>query len=85
MALDLEYQDLVARLQEALACDERIGSQDIKVVATAGRVHLMGDVSTEARRPAADEVARPVTPGVPLRNELKVPALGDAGKPEVIE
>jgi osmotically-inducible protein OsmY len=83
--MDLEYQYLVARLQEALACDERVGSQDIKVVATAGRVHLIGDVSTEARRAAADEVARQLAQGVPVRNELNVLALGDAGKPEAIE
>lgn len=83
--MELEYQYLVARVQEALARDKRVGSQDIKVVATAGRIHLMGDVSTEARRAAADDVARKVAPGVTVRNELHVLALGEAGEAEAIE
>jgi osmotically-inducible protein OsmY len=83
--MDLEYQYLVARLQEALACDERVGSQDIKVVLTAGRIHLIGDVPTEARRAAADEVAHVIAPGVVVRNELRVLELGEVPRPEAIE
>lgn len=83
--MDLEYQYLVARLQEAFARDERLSSLDIKVVLTGNRIHLMGDVPTETRRGAADEIARQVAPGVQVRNELRVLALDEAQAPEDIE
>jgi osmotically-inducible protein OsmY len=83
--MDLEYQYLVARLQEAFARDERLSSLDIKVVLTGQRIHLMGDVPTEPRRAAADEIARRVAPGVQVRNELRVLALDEAQAPEDIE
>jgi osmotically-inducible protein OsmY len=83
--MDLEYQYLVARLQEALARDERVSSLDIKVVLTGNRIHLLGDVPTEPRRAAADEIARRVVPGVPVRNELRVLSLDEAQGAEEIE
>lgn len=83
--MDLEYQYLVARLQEAFARDERLSSLDIKVVLTGNRIHLMGDVPTETRRAAADEIAHQVAPGVQVRNELRVLALDEAQAPEDIE
>ena len=83
--MDLEYQYLVARLQEAFARDERLSSLDIKVLLTGNRIHLIGDVPTEPRRTAADEIARRIAPGVPVRNELRVLALDYAQAPEDIE
>ena len=83
--MDLEYQYLVARLQEALARDERVSSLDIKVVLTGNRIHLLGEVPTEQRRLAADEIARGVAAGTPVRNELRVLALDEAPGPEEIE
>ena len=83
--MDLEYQYLVARLQEAFARDERLSSLDIKVVLTGNRIHLMGDVPTEPRRNAADEIARRVAPGIQVRNELRVLALDEAHDAEDIE
>jgi osmotically-inducible protein OsmY len=84
--MDLEYQYLVARLQEAFARDQRLSSLDIKVIHTGGRLHLIGDVPTEQRRDAADEIARHTAPGVQIRNELRVLALGEAPPgPEAIE
>jgi osmotically-inducible protein OsmY len=83
--MDLEYQYLVARLQEAFARDERLSSLDIKVLLTGNRIHLMGDVPTEPRRTAADEIARRVVPGVPVRNDLRVLALDEAHGAEEIE
>lgn len=82
--MELEYQYLVARLQEALARDERISSLDIKVVLTGQRIHLIGDVPTEQRKQAADEIARRIVPGVTVRNELRVLALDDARGAEEI-
>jgi osmotically-inducible protein OsmY len=83
--MDLEYQYLVARLQEAFARDERLSSLDIKVVLSGNRIHLMGDVPTEPRRTAADEIARRVAPGAQVRNELRVLALDEAHGAEDIE
>jgi osmotically-inducible protein OsmY len=83
--MELQYQYLVAKLQEALARDPRVGTQDIKVVFTGGRIHLIGEVPTRARREAIDAVAADTLPGVPVRNEVRVLALGDAGEPEAIE
>lgn len=83
--MDLEYQYLVARLQEAFARDERVSSLDIKVVLTGNRIHLIGEVPTEVRRSAADEIARRVVPGVTIRNELQVLALDEAHEAEDIE
>jgi osmotically-inducible protein OsmY len=82
--MELEYQYLVARLQEALARDERISSLDIKVVLTGQRIHLIGDVPTEQRKQAADDIARSIVPGVTVRNELRVLALDDARGAEEI-
>jgi hypothetical protein len=86
--MDLEYQYLVARLQEALARDPRVGVQDIKVNVIAGRIHLIGDVPSEARRGAVDAVVREVLADEPrtlVRNELRVIALGATADPEPIE
>jgi hypothetical protein len=84
-AMDLAYQYLVARLQEALARDERVGMQDLQVRVIQGRIHLMGEVATEERRSAIDAVALRIAPDTPIRNEVRVLSLGDAPKPEAIE
>lgn len=70
--MDRDYHYRVARLQEALAQDEAVGVQDIRVVVTAGGIHLIGDVPTEARRRAIDAVVQRVLPGEPVRNEVRV-------------
>lgn len=86
--MDREFQYRVAQLQEALARDAAVGVQDIRVVVSAGRIHLMGDVPTQARRDAIDAVVRRVLPGESVRNEvhvLAIDALGAAAAPEAIE
>jgi osmotically-inducible protein OsmY len=70
--MDLEYQYLVGRLQEALAADARVSSLDIKVKVTGGTIHLMGEVPTEERRSALADVAAAVLPGTPVRNDVTV-------------
>jgi osmotically-inducible protein OsmY len=79
--MELEYQYLVGKLQEALASDTRVNAQDIRVVVTGGCIHLIGEGSTPERRSAASEVAAAVLPGIPVRNELTVLDLG-GGNPE---
>jgi osmotically-inducible protein OsmY len=83
--MDSRYQYVVARLQEALACDERVGLQDVKVLVSHGCIHLIGEVQTAQRRNAIDAVAARVIPGVPVRNEVRVLTLGSDPEPESIE
>ncbi len=80
--MDLEYQYLVAHLQDAFAADPRVSTLDIKVVATGGRIYLIGEVPTLARREAVDAVVRETAPGVQVRNELTVLELGGVPGPE---
>jgi osmotically-inducible protein OsmY len=79
--MDLEYQYLVGKLQEALAGDTRVNAQDIRVVVTGGRIHLIGQVSTAERRAAVNQVVAEVLPGIPVRDELTILELV-AGAPE---
>lgn len=83
--MDSQYQYVVARLQEALACDEHVGLQDVKVLVSHGCIHLIGEVQTAQRRDAIDAVAARVVPGVPVRNEVRVLTLGGDPEPESIE
>jgi osmotically-inducible protein OsmY len=80
--MDLEYQYLVGRLQETLAADPRVSTLDIKVVATGGRIHLIGEVPTHERRAAVIAVVHEALPGVQVRNELTVLELSGAPEPE---
>jgi osmotically-inducible protein OsmY len=83
--MDLEYQYLVGKLQEALAGDMRVSAQDIRVVITGGCIHLIGEVATPERRAAVNQVAAEVLPGIPVRNEVTVLDLVDAPQPERID
>jgi len=80
--MDLEYQYLVGKLQEALAADARVNALDIKVVVVGGCVHLIGQVPTEARRTAVSQVAAELLPQLQVNNELTVLELGEVVKHE---
>jgi len=83
--MDLEYQYLVGKLQEALAGDTRVNAQDIRVVVTGGRIQLIGQVSTAERRAAVNQVVAEVLPGLPVRNELtNLELVAGASEPESI-
>lgn len=82
--MDMDYQYLVGRLQEALAADARVCAQDIKVMVRRDKVHLTGVVATACRREAAAQVAAETLPGVEIRNELTVLELSGAEAPEPI-
>jgi osmotically-inducible protein OsmY len=83
--MELEYQYLVAKLQQALARDARVSSLDIKVTVTGNRIHLTGCVPTDARRAAADLVASEVLPDIAVKNELTILELGERGEHERID
>ncbi len=70
--MELRYQYLVAKLQEALATDARVSALDIKVVVTGGRIHLTGEVGSEERRAALSEVISALLPDVPVSNDVTV-------------
>jgi osmotically-inducible protein OsmY len=83
--MELEYQYLVAKLQQALARDDRVSALDIKITVTSGRIHLTGCVPTTERRSAVDAVVSEVLPGVPVKNELTLLELSDRGEHERID
>ncbi len=82
--MDLEYQYLVAKLQQALAADGRVCMLDIKVKVTHGKIHLTGTVPSAERRAAIDEVLAELMPGVPVKNELAVLELSEQTEHEHI-
>ncbi|MCA3219455.1 MAG: BON domain-containing protein [Burkholderiales bacterium] len=82
--MDSEFQYRLAKLREALAQAEAVGAQDIPVVVSAGCIHIMGDVPTQARRDATDAFVRRVPSGESMRDEvhvLAIDALGAAAAP----
>jgi osmotically-inducible protein OsmY len=83
--VDVEYQYLVARLQDALAADSRVNTLDIRVLIVGGRIHLIGEVPTEERREAIHQVTREVLPGHDVRNELTVLELSHAARAESVQ
>ena len=83
--MDMEYQYLVAKLQNALAADTRVNALDIKVTVSAGRVHLTGQVPTAQRRAAVEQIAVETLPGLRVRNELTVLELDGATESEVVD
>ncbi len=80
--MDIEYQYLVGKLQEALAADARVNALDIKVVVAGGRIHLTGQVPTEERRMAVTRIVAEMQPELPVHNELTVLELNDGVKHE---
>lgn len=82
--MDFSYQYLVARLQDALAADSRVSTLDIRITVMGGKVHLTGEVGTEARRAALTDVVNAVVPGTTVYNEVTVLGLLDGPKLERI-
>ena len=82
--MDLEYQYLVGKLQEALAKDVRSNILDVKVTVSGGKIHISGEVSTEERRAAVNDIVHEVLPGIPVKNELTVLDVRGSADPEPI-
>ncbi len=82
--MDLSYQYLVGKLQQALAADSRVSTLDIRITVMGGKVHLTGEVGTEERRAALTEVVSSVLPGTTVYNEVTVLGLVDPPKLERI-
>ena len=82
--MNVDYQYLVGHLQNALAADPRVSMLDVKVMVCGGRIHLTGEVNSEARRHAVEQVVYELYPDIELRNELTTLELGQPSRPEVI-
>lgn len=76
---------LVARIRQALAEDARTNILDIQVAIRAGRVFLLGQVDSSARRSAAEEVTRELVPeDMAINNELWIPNYATPSETETL-
>jgi osmotically-inducible protein OsmY len=82
--MNTHYQYLVGKIQTALATDARTNKLDVKVMIAGGKIHLMGQTSTEERRRAIAAVVAEAAPDMDVRNELTVMQIGDPAQPEDI-
>jgi osmotically-inducible protein OsmY len=65
------HKYLEARIRECLAMDDRTNTLDIQVTIAANKVFLIGQVESEDRRDACEDVVRDIAPGdMEIVNEL---------------
>lgn len=67
---DIGYR--AARLQEALATDERVAELGLEVAVRDDDAYISGNVSTQERRDAVSEIAREQLPGLRIHNQITV-------------
>ncbi len=73
MPFDPSDPYVIARLRAALAEDERVAETNIRVIYAGGRLFLEGCVTNEARRLAAQALARePCGDQIEIRNDIEV-------------
>jgi osmotically-inducible protein OsmY len=82
--MNADYHYLVGKIQNALATDPRVNKLDVKIMIVGGKIHLMGQTSTEERRRIISEVVSETVPDMEVRNELSVIAIAEPAQPEVI-
>ena len=71
--MEAEANDyLVARIQEALAGDKRVGELELQVSVAGDRVLVTGTVPTEERRELVARVVRETAPDRTVVNETTV-------------
>jgi hypothetical protein len=75
-------QYAAARVQRALAEDERTNEQGIRVDIRGDQVFLRGQVTAEERREKVALVARETVPGMRIHNEITVVEVREPGKEE---
>jgi hypothetical protein len=61
-----------ARVQRALAEDERTAEQGVRVFVRGDDVYLRGQVACDVRRSTLDEVVHEVLPDAVIHNEVRV-------------
>jgi osmotically-inducible protein OsmY len=63
---------LAEHIHQALASDERVSEPELRVKVVAGRAVVTGDVHTQARREAVDDVVHGVDPDLAVDNQTTV-------------
>ncbi|GAA4570964.1 BON domain-containing protein [Planotetraspora kaengkrachanensis] len=75
-------QYVAARIQRALAEDERTNELGIRVDVRGDQVFLRGQVSCEERRHGIEDVAREAAPGLTVHNEIRLLEVRAPGEEE---
>ncbi len=75
-------QYVAARVQQALAEDERTTELGIRVDVHGDRLYLRGQVGAAERLPHLTEVAHDAAPGIIIHNEVTVVEVREAGGEE---
>jgi osmotically-inducible protein OsmY len=75
-------QYVVARVQEALAHDPRVGELDVHVKVVGDKVFLSGEVPTNERRGAISTVVAELLPESEVHNEVVVSRRDEDPDPE---
>jgi osmotically-inducible protein OsmY len=75
-------QYVAARIQRALAEDERTNELGIRVDVRGDQVFLRGQVSCDERRHGIEDVAREAAPGLTVHNEVQLLEVRDPGEEE---
>ncbi|GIH60343.1 MULTISPECIES: BON domain-containing protein [Microbispora] len=73
---------VAARVQRALAEDERTTELGIRVDVRGEEVYLRGQVSCDERRHQIENVAREAAPGLRLHNEITLVEVREPGEEE---
>lgn len=74
------FRHLVARLREVLAEDERTNTLEVKITVSAGKLFLVGEVTSQDLKREVERVAREIIPrDMEIVNELQVPSYGAPG------
>ena len=75
---------LAAKIQEALAQDPRVGELGIRVEVHAGEIRLSGDVSTQERHEAVENVVSEIAKGYRVTNATSVTTVEPKAEAEVV-
>ncbi|MBP2703178.1 BON domain-containing protein [Microbispora sp. RL4-1S] len=75
-------QYVAARVQRALAEDERTNELGIRVDVRGEQVYLRGQVSCSERRHQIENVARETAPGMRVHNEITLVEMLEPGEEE---
>lgn len=73
---------VAARVQRALAEDDRTTELGIRVDVRGEHVYLRGQVSSDQRRRAIEVVAREAAPGLRVHNEIALVEVSEPGEEE---
>jgi osmotically-inducible protein OsmY len=70
-------------IHQALASDERVSEPELRVKVVAGRAIITGDIPTQERKDAVDDVVRDVDPALVVDNQTTVIGAASEARPTV--